>query len=141
MDKDSHGLEVFFDVQHGLPRQGPGNDESTRRALEMLYGAGLEDAGKEFRVLDIGCGNGAQTLRLAVELGCRVTAVDNHRLYLDELMRRAETQGLAARIETRLTFIISASCRSPGSRSPGASSPPAIRRSSSWATRSDTRSR
>ena len=36
---------------------------------------------------------------------------------------------------------MSASCRSPGRRSPGARSPAAIRRSSSWATRSATRSR
>ena len=73
-------------------RLAPGDDESTRCALEMIYGAGLECIGEGFRVLDIGCGNGAQTLRLAAELGCKVTAVDNHQPYLDELERRAASR-------------------------------------------------
>ena len=59
----------------------PGDTESTRRALQLLYGVGLESVGEQFRVLDMGCGNGAQTLCLAAELGCRVTAVDNHQPY------------------------------------------------------------
>lgn len=101
MDHDKM-MTLIHDVFHPtLPRLGPGDDRSTRRALEMLYGARLEGVGEDFRVLDIGCGNGPQTLRLAAELGCRVTAVDNYQPYLDELMRRAEAQGLADRIETR----------------------------------------
>ena len=98
-DKMMRILHDVFDAS--LPRLAPGDAGSTRRALEMLYGPELEGAGEHFRVLDIGCGNGAQTLRLAAELGCRVTAVDNHRPYLDELERRAGAQGLAGRIETR----------------------------------------
>ena len=73
MDHDKM-MQIIHDVfDASMPRLAPGDDESTRRALEMLYGAGLEGAGEEFRVLDIGCGNGAQTLRLAAELRCRVT--------------------------------------------------------------------
>jgi len=101
MDHDKM-MQIMYDVfDASLPRLAPGDDESTRRALKILYRAGLESVGEEFRVLDIGCGNGAQTLRLAAELGGRVAAVDNHQLYLDELERRAEAQGLADRIETR----------------------------------------
>jgi cyclopropane fatty-acyl-phospholipid synthase-like methyltransferase len=93
MDHDKM-MQIIHDVfDPSLPRLAPGDNESTRRALEMLYGAGLEGAHEEFRVLDIGPGNGAQTLRLAAELGCRVTAVDNHQPHLDELERRAEAQG------------------------------------------------
>jgi len=95
-------MRIIHDVfDPSLPRLAPGDDASTRRALEMLYGAGLEGAMEGFRVLDIGCGNGAQTLRLAAELHCGVTAVDDHRPYLDELERRAAAQGLADLIETR----------------------------------------
>ena len=101
MDHDKM-MQIIHDVfAASMPRLAPGDDESTRRALEMLYGVELESVGSAFRVLDIGCGNGAQTLRLAAELGRRVTAVDDHQPYLDELKRRAEAQGLAERIETR----------------------------------------
>ena len=95
-------MRIFYDIFNAsLPRLAPGDDISTRRGLQMLYGAETGAVGEGFRALDIGCGNGAQTLCLASELGCRVTAVDNHQPYLDELARRAEAQGLADLIETR----------------------------------------
>ncbi len=101
MDHDKM-MQIIHDVfDASMPRLAPGDDESTLRALKMLYGDGLESVGEEFRALDIGCGNGAQTLRLAAELGGRVTAVDNHQPYLAELERRAEVQDLADLIETR----------------------------------------
>ena len=98
-DKIMQTIHDVFDPS--LPRLAPGDDRSTRRALQALLGTGLERVGDDFRVLDIGCGNGAQTLHLAATLGCPVTAVDNHRPYLDELERRAEARGLADRSETR----------------------------------------
>jgi SAM-dependent methyltransferase len=50
------------------------------------------------RVLDIGCGTGAQTLRLARHLDGTIVAVDNHQPYLDELKSRARVEGLAEKI-------------------------------------------
>jgi ubiquinone/menaquinone biosynthesis C-methylase UbiE len=95
-------MKAMYDVfDPSLPQLAPGNDAGTRRALELLYGPGLAGAPADMRILDLGCGNGAQTLRLATELGGRVTAVDNHRPFLDELERRAAARGLADRIETR----------------------------------------
>lgn len=101
MDHDKM-IQIIHDVfEASMPRLAPGDDGSTRRALEILLGPELGRVGGGLRVLDIGCGNGAQTLRLAALLGARVTAVDNHQPYLDELQRRAEARGLAGRIETR----------------------------------------
>ena len=51
---------LFFELFTGLPRQGPGSTPSTRRALGLVPGVGPRT-----RVLDIGCGTGAQTLVLA----------------------------------------------------------------------------
>jgi ubiquinone/menaquinone biosynthesis C-methylase UbiE len=94
MDKDSHRHKVFFDVQHGLPRQGPGSNESTLRALSMC--SGLPDRPL---VLDIGCGPGMQTLALAKALDGSIVAVDNYQEYLGELKTRADVEGLAERIQ------------------------------------------
>jgi len=79
-----------------LPRLGPGDDDSTARALAMLPAA-VRQADRH--VLDLGCGNGAQTLCLARLLAGRITAVDNHRPFLDALTSRAIAAGVAGRIE------------------------------------------
>ena len=53
-------IELLIALHDGLPRQGPGDSASTRRALALC--ASLPDAPE---ILDIGCGTGAQTLTLA----------------------------------------------------------------------------
>jgi SAM-dependent methyltransferase len=86
---------MFYELHSGLPREGPGDDATTRRALAA---AGSLPAKPD--VLDIGCGPGAQTLVLARETGGRVTAVDAHQPFLDELSRRARAAGLSDAIVT-----------------------------------------
>lgn len=78
----------------GLEKLGPGDDEETLRALHRLPRKGFD------LVVDVGCGNGRQTLALARALGGRIHAVDSHQPFLDELSRRAEAAGLAPTIET-----------------------------------------
>lgn len=93
---DDFCLEVFFDVQSGLPRQGPGDEQSTRRALTACDGLPAAPA-----VLDIGCGPGAQTIVLAGALpGASITAIDNYLPYLKELESSARSTGLQDRIVT-----------------------------------------
>ncbi|WP_461296999.1 SAM-dependent methyltransferase [Streptomyces harbinensis] len=85
--------EAFFALHHGLPRQGPGSDATTRRLL-ALAGPLPERP----RTLNVGCGPGRAALLLAAEAGARVTAVDLHRPFLDELRERAAARGLSDRI-------------------------------------------
>jgi SAM-dependent methyltransferase len=89
-------VSLFWQLHEGLPREGPGSDESTRKALRSVTGW-LPDAP---RILDIGCGPGMQTLVLARETAGHVTAVDRHQPFLDELDHRAARDGLAERITT-----------------------------------------
>ena len=84
---------VFFEIHRDLPREAPGSDACTARALAMI--PALPD---QPEILDIGCGPGAQTLVLARHTGGHVVAVDTHQPYLDELARRAEHAHLAPRI-------------------------------------------
>jgi ubiquinone/menaquinone biosynthesis C-methylase UbiE len=81
---------MFFELHSGLPREGPGNDASTKQALQRLPSLPSRP-----RILDVGCGPGAQTLVLARRARRTVTAVDIHQPFLDELMRRAHEARLA----------------------------------------------
>ena len=55
---------------------------------------------KNPRILDIGAGPGANSLALARSSAGKVTAVDRHQPFLDELERRARETGLAEQITT-----------------------------------------
>lgn len=92
--------EFFYEIfDPSLPRLGPGDDESTMAALKTILSvlpAGTETG--KLRVLDMGCGNGAQTILLAKITGATITALDNHQPFLDELHRRAAGEKVAERI-------------------------------------------
>lgn len=88
-------MEFIFEIFKNIPRQGPGCREATRKAFEMLT-----DIPQDPRILDIGCGTGAQTLELARLSDGHVVALDNHEPYLEELKRKAAEEGLSERIET-----------------------------------------
>jgi SAM-dependent methyltransferase len=86
-------MQVFFDIHRGLPREGPGSGRSTRRAFSMV--AGLPPAP---RILDVGCGPGAQTACLANLCGGKILAVDNHRPFLEQLRRKIAAERLTGRL-------------------------------------------
>ena len=98
MDRnDEKQRRVFFDLHSDLPREGPGNRDSTARAVHLM---GALPA--HLLLVDIGCGPGAQTLDLAHLLpDARIVATDAHKPFLEELRRRVDAAGLGARIEPR----------------------------------------
>ncbi|NEO29128.1 MAG: class I SAM-dependent methyltransferase [Symploca sp. SIO3C6] len=89
-------MDIFFEIHSELPREAPGNDEATAKALSLV-----PKLPKNPIILDIGCGPGMQTLALARITGGQVIAVDTHQPFLDELQRRAEEQNLSSQIRTQ----------------------------------------
>jgi cyclopropane fatty-acyl-phospholipid synthase-like methyltransferase len=53
------------------------------------------------RILDIGCGSGAQTIDIARATPAQIVAVDNHAPFVSQLARRSTEFGFADRIEAR----------------------------------------
>ncbi len=89
-------ISFIFTMHEGLPRQGPGSNECTRKAFSML-----DNLPDRPEILDIGCGGGMQTIELArVCPGCRLTAVDVHQPFMDDLDRKANAAGVGDRITT-----------------------------------------
>ncbi|MEJ2673362.1 MAG: class I SAM-dependent methyltransferase [Deltaproteobacteria bacterium] len=83
------GMEYFNELFEALPRGGPGDNESTRRAfntIPKLPGRPL--------ILDIGCGHGVQTIELAKISKGTIIALDNHQAFLNKLMKKAKDEKL-----------------------------------------------
>jgi len=76
-----------------LPRQGPGSEGSTLKALSLCSGLPERPA-----ILDIGCGPGMQTIALAKAMNAHITAVDIVEEYLNILRERAKEANLTDRI-------------------------------------------
>lgn len=86
-------LEIFWEIHQDIPREGPGNDESTLKAYRML-----QELPKNPLILDIGCGPGAQTIALAKETEGQIIAVDTHEPFLADLSARAQREGVPKKI-------------------------------------------
>ncbi len=85
----------FFEIYGTLPRAGPGDDASTRKAYRMM-----KDVPENPKILDIGCGPGMQTLELARLSKGKILALDNYQPFLDKVNSDARELGLSQHIKT-----------------------------------------
>lgn len=97
MTEHERTSSLFFELFAGLPRQGPGDDASTLRALRLVPGIGPGS-----RALDIGCGTGRQTLTLVRHCEAQLVGVDSHRPYIEAANEEARRQGVTERVDFRL---------------------------------------
>jgi len=90
------GMEYFYELFEALPRGGPGENEFTRRAFNLMT-----PQPKQLYILDIGCGPGMQTIELAKISDGKIIALDNHQAFLDKLMETAREEGIEHNIIPR----------------------------------------
>ncbi len=102
-------FDTFLRLHEGLEKQAPGSDASTARALALV--SGLPERPE---VLDLGAGPGRQTLALARLTRGRVTAVDLHEPFLEQLRGRAAEAGFGSAVRT-IRASIDAAPLPPGS--------------------------
>jgi ubiquinone/menaquinone biosynthesis C-methylase UbiE len=88
-------MSIFRELTEGLPRQAPGSAAATLRALGLIRGLPTSP-----RILDVGCGPGAQTIELARVTGGWIVAVDIRQRFLDELTERADAAGILPQVTT-----------------------------------------
>ncbi|MGG1397886.1 class I SAM-dependent methyltransferase [Bacillus salipaludis] len=87
-------MNIFFEVHRDIPREGPGNNESTRKAYQLI-----EKYVSQPVILDIGCGPGMQTIELAGITDGKIMAADLNEDFLKVLAERAEQQGFSKKVD------------------------------------------
>ena len=88
-------MDYFLQIYGTLPRAGPGSNELTRRAFEMM-----SDVPESPRILDVGCGPGMQTVELLRITSGTVVALDLIPEMITRVRARAESAGVSERLET-----------------------------------------
>ena len=91
---DPRRMARFFEIFESAPRGGPGDPASTRCALAMMA-----DLPTQPRVLDLGCGPGGGSAKLAGMTGGHVTALDLHAPFVAQQAAAARQMRLALRLD------------------------------------------
>lgn len=87
--------DYLIEIQYGLERQGPGDNDSTILALSFL-----KNLPGEIELLDVGCGPGMQTITLAKNVHGKITALDFYEIFLNQLKEKIEKENLEDKIST-----------------------------------------
>lgn len=90
------GMKYFYEVFEAMPRCGPGDNQSTRRAFNTIPALPENPL-----VLDIGCGPGVQTIELAKLTKGRIIALDNHQVFLDTLEFNSKKEDVSKHITSK----------------------------------------
>ncbi len=86
-------FDILLDIHKDMPRQGSGRDKYTQQAFEMIPKI------KHPRILDIGCGPGRQTIKLAKLSKGEVIGIDIFNQYLDQFQELINQESLQDRVK------------------------------------------
>jgi ubiquinone/menaquinone biosynthesis C-methylase UbiE len=87
-------MNLFSEIHKDIPREGPGNNESTRKAYNLI-----KNYVSEPHILDIGCGPGMQTIELGSLTDGTILATDMNEEFLTVLSENAKKYGLSQKIK------------------------------------------
>ncbi len=77
-------MDYFFEIHKGIPREGPGDAHSTRKAWEMCT-----DLPEKPKILDIGCGPGMQSFDLLSISNGWIIGLDTHFPFLLDCRKKS----------------------------------------------------
>ena len=92
-------MQYFYELFEALPRGGPGDEESTRRAFNSI-----PKLSEQPLILDIGCGHGVQTIELAKISKGTIIALDNHQAFLNKLIKKAKDEKRETMLANQLSL-------------------------------------
>ena len=90
-------LGIFLEIFGSLPRQGPGNRASARKALRYC-----ENLPNTPEILDSCWGTGTQTFQLAELTQGSIVAVDQHSASIEKLNQKLAQLSLTDRIRAQV---------------------------------------
>jgi len=88
-----YDFELLLEIHKDMPRQGSGRNKYTQKAYEMIPTI------KKPRILDIGCGPGMQTIKLAKLSDGEVIGIDIFEQYLDQLRQLIKKEDLEDKVK------------------------------------------
>jgi ubiquinone/menaquinone biosynthesis C-methylase UbiE len=97
IEMDEKTLKIFFEIHKDLPREGPGSFKSTERAYNTI-----RKHLKKPMILDVGCGPGKQTIDLLNISDGEITAVDNHKPFIDQLEKEIIKGNFSNRVTAKV---------------------------------------
>lgn len=93
-------MDFLIEFHKDAERQGPGSDEATRKALQYI-----PKLDENSRILDVGCGTGAQTMVLAKNTKANIIAVDMLQEFLNKLQEEVDSKNLNNQVVTKQSLM------------------------------------
>ena len=87
-------LNIIYDFFSDTERQGPGSPRETLKALGFIPGISAK-----WKIADLGCGTGGQTMVLAENTPCTITGVDTWPGFIERFNQNAHSRNLHHRVK------------------------------------------